>query len=48
MTKADIDGLIEEVETAIDCIEQLDDHSPISAESLRSILQLLLKAEPDD
>ena len=42
MRKAEqIKRLLAEIDSAIRCIEELDDHSPISADDLREIWKLL-------
>ena len=38
---AEIQRLLDEIDAAIKCIEELDDHSPISADDLRKIWRLL-------
>jgi hypothetical protein len=38
---AKLQRLMDEIDTAIKCIEELDDHSPISADDLREIWKLL-------
>jgi len=48
MKQADKDRLVENLDTAIDCIEQLDDRSPISADDLRELRHFLLFPEDTD
>lgn len=48
MKQAEKERLLAAIDQAIDCIENLDDRSPISAEDLRDIQSALIEVPNDE